>query len=50
MYYTLVFAVSWGGLLIVVGPSGFPGTGEEIERLMQYAILAFVVGPALAGP
>jgi len=49
-YYALVFAVSWGGLLIVVGPSGFPGTPEEIERLMPYAILAFAAGPALAGP
>jgi membrane protease YdiL (CAAX protease family) len=34
----------------VVGPNGFPGTSEEVERLMPYAILAFVVGPALAGP
>ena len=49
-YYALVFAISWGLILIVVGPSGFPGTSEEVERLMPYAILAFVVGPALAGP
>jgi CAAX protease family protein len=49
-FYALVFAISWGLILIVVGPSGFPGTSEEIERLMPYAILAFVVGPALAGP
>jgi len=49
-YYALVFVISWGLILIVVGPSGFPGTSEEIERLMPYAILAFVVGPALAGP
>jgi CAAX protease family protein len=49
-YYAVVFAISWGLILIVIGPSGFPGTSEEIERLMPYAILAFVVGPALAGP
>lgn len=49
-YYALVFAISWGLILVVVGPSGFPGTSEEIERLLPYAILAFVVGPALAGP
>jgi len=34
-YYALVFAMSWGGVLIVVGPSGFPGTSEEVERLMR---------------
>ena len=39
-----------GGVLIVVGPSGFPGTREEVERLMPYVILAFATGPALAGP
>ena len=26
-YYALVFAISWGGVLVVVGPTGFPGTG-----------------------
>jgi membrane protease YdiL (CAAX protease family) len=49
-YYALAFAISWGGVLIVVGPSGFPGTSEELERLMPYAILVFAAGPALAGP
>ena len=49
-YYALAFALSWGGLLIVIGPTGFPGTSEEVERLMPFAILAFVIGPALAGP
>jgi CAAX protease family protein len=49
-YYALVFAISWGGVLIVVGPSGFPGTREEVEKLMPYVILAFAIGPALPGP
>jgi CAAX protease family protein len=49
-YYALVFVISWGGVLIVVGPSAFPGTSEEVERLMPFVILAFAVGPALAGP
>jgi len=49
-YYALAFAISWGGVLIVVGPNGFPGTSDEVERLMPYAILAFAIGPALAGP
>ena len=49
-YYALAFAISWGGVVIVVGPSGFPGTSAEVERLMPYVILAFIIGPALAGP
>jgi CAAX protease family protein len=49
-YYALVFAVSWGGVLIVVGPGGFPGTSAQVERLMAWVILVFLVGPALGGP
>ena len=49
-FYTLVFAISWGGVLIVVGPGGFPGTSAAIERLMPLVILVFAIGPALAGP
>ena len=49
-YYALVFAMSWGGVLIVVGPNGFPGTNEEVERLMPFVILAFLTGPAFGGP
>ena len=49
-YYALVFAISWGGVLVVVGPTGFPGTSAQVERLMPLVILAFLVGPALGGP
>jgi membrane protease YdiL (CAAX protease family) len=49
-YYALVFAMSWGGVLIVVGPTGFPGTRTHVERLMPLVILAFLVGPAVGGP
>ena len=49
-YYVLVFAISWGGALVVVGPTGFPGTSAQVERLMLLVILAFLVGPALGGP
>jgi hypothetical protein len=33
-YCVVVFAVSWGGVLIVVGPAGFPGTRAQVERLL----------------
>jgi hypothetical protein len=49
-YYVVVFAMSWGGVLIVVGPAGFPGTTAQVEPLMPLVILTFLVGPAVGGP
>jgi membrane protease YdiL (CAAX protease family) len=48
-FYTLAFAISWSGVLIVVGPGGLPGTPEETEGLMPFAILAMLAGPTVAG-
>jgi membrane protease YdiL (CAAX protease family) len=48
-YYALTFALSWGGILIVVGPGGIPGTREEFERLLPVVILALMAGPSVAG-
>jgi uncharacterized protein len=48
-YFALVFAFSWGGVLIVVGPGGFPGTKEQFETLFPMALLAMLVGPSVAG-
>jgi membrane protease YdiL (CAAX protease family) len=49
IYYVLTFAVSWGGILAVVGPGGIPGTPEDFERLLLAVILAMFAGPSLAG-
>jgi membrane protease YdiL (CAAX protease family) len=49
-YYILTFAISWGGVLLIIGgPGGIPGTPEELERLLPLAILAMVAGPTFAG-
>jgi uncharacterized protein len=49
-YYALVFAISWGGILIVVGgPSGIPGTPEQVETLFPFALLAMFAGPPIGG-
>jgi membrane protease YdiL (CAAX protease family) len=48
-YYTLVFAISWGGILSVVGPGGFPATKEESDRLFPFVLLALFAGPSVAG-
>lgn len=48
-YFVLTFAISWGGVLIVVGPGGFPGTPEQFEALLPYAVLAMIAGPSVSG-
>jgi membrane protease YdiL (CAAX protease family) len=49
-YYALVFAISWGGVLLVIGgPGGIPGTPEQFERLLPFAIPVMLVGPGVAG-
>lgn len=51
-YYAVVFAISWGGLLLLVAPSGFPATPDEASvesPLFSIAFLATVAGPVVAG-
>src|SRR5215217_1844220 len=49
-FYALVFAISWGGILLVVGPGGIPAANKgQFETLLPIAILAMVAGPSVAG-
>ena len=48
-FYALVFAISWGGILILVGPGRIPGTTEDVERLFPFALVAQFAGPSIAG-
>jgi membrane protease YdiL (CAAX protease family) len=48
-YFALVFAISWGGILIVVGSGGYPGTAEQVERLSLFVMLALFAGPSITG-
>jgi membrane protease YdiL (CAAX protease family) len=48
-YFALAFTLSWGAVLIVVGPSGFLGTKEIPEVLEPFLYVAMVVGPSVAG-
>jgi uncharacterized protein len=49
-YYVLVFAISWGGFLLVIGgPGGIPATPEQLEMLIPFAIPALLAGPSVAG-
>ena len=48
-FYALVFAISWGGILILVIPGGIPGTAEQVERLFPSVLLMQFAGPSIAG-
>ena len=49
-YYLLVFAISWGGILILIGgPCNIPGTKEQAEKLFVPALLIMFAGPFISG-
>jgi uncharacterized protein len=50
-YYAMVFAISWGGILLVVGlgPGGIPAAKEQVGALMPFMLLALFAGPSVAG-
>jgi membrane protease YdiL (CAAX protease family) len=48
-YFVLTFAISWGAILAIVGPSGILGTREEFERLFPIAVPLMVLGPSVSG-
>jgi len=48
-YFALAFAISWGGLLAVVGAAGFTGTTEVTNTQLPFVFLAMFAGPTVAG-
>jgi membrane protease YdiL (CAAX protease family) len=51
-FYTLVFAISWGAILLALGlgPGGFSATPLQFQKAaFPYAIMAAVLGPSVAG-
>lgn len=49
IFFALVFAFSWGGMLMAVGSSGIPDSGEQSAMLLVFAYIAMLAGPGLAG-
>ena len=49
-YYVLVFAISWGGILMLVAPGGIPGEPDDIARLFPFVLAALFVGLAVLVP
>src|SRR5512143_4301077 len=48
-YVLLVFAISWGGILIVLANGGFTPGGAEGQKQFLLMYLAMLLGPGLAG-
>jgi hypothetical protein len=47
-YCAVVFAVSWGGILLLVGPGGVPLDVEHLALLIGVGYVAILAGPSLA--
>jgi hypothetical protein len=48
-YYAVVFAISWGGFLLVGGRGLVSGTNWQSDPQFQTAVLALLAGPPVAG-
>ena len=48
-YYVLTFALSWGGFLLMVGPTSLTNTNWQAEAKFLYAIMVMLAGPSVAG-
>ncbi len=48
-YYAVVFAISWGGVLLVLGPGGFMGTSVTPQTQLFVAGPISLLGPSIAG-
>ena len=48
-YFVLTFLVSWGGILVVLGPGAFTGATAPTEALLPLVFLAMFAGPSVAG-
>jgi membrane protease YdiL (CAAX protease family) len=49
-YFALTFAISWGGILFVIGGlGGIPGTTAQHDPLFPLVFLAMLAGPSVSG-
>ena len=48
-YFALAFAMSWTGVVLVVGPGGIPATIDRLMTLGPAVYAAMLVGPSVAG-
>ncbi|HLO27759.1 MAG TPA: CPBP family intramembrane glutamic endopeptidase [Anaerolineales bacterium] len=49
LYFVLTLLISWGGLLIIMGPGGMLGVAAVSAERMPFLYLAMLLGPTIAG-
>jgi membrane protease YdiL (CAAX protease family) len=49
IYFALVFVISGGGILLIVGPGGFPLNAEQFASFGPLLYAPILAGPCLAG-
>jgi uncharacterized protein len=48
-YFTLAFAISWGGLLAIGGTEGMSGSTWQSDPRLPFLVLVMLSGPSIAG-
>jgi membrane protease YdiL (CAAX protease family) len=48
-YFVLTLLISWGGLLMIMGPGGMLGTAAVPAERMPFLYLSMLLGPTVAG-
>jgi len=48
-YFALAFAISWAGVMAVIGSGLIPAPPAEAQRLFPFIYLAMLIGPPAAG-
>ena len=48
-YFLLTFLISWGGVLVVLGPGAFTGATEPSGVQLPFIYLVMLAGPTVAG-
>jgi hypothetical protein len=48
-YYALVFAISWSGVIVALGPGGFMGTSQTPQTQLFVGGPILLLGPSISG-
>ncbi len=49
LYFVLTFAITWGCMALLAGPTGFPLTDEQLEAMGPLVYVGMLIGPSLTG-
>jgi len=49
LYFVLTFAITWGCMALLAGPSGFPLSDEQLEAMGPLIYVGMLIGPSVTG-